>query len=67
MENKIKATIIILLIMILLEGFCICLAVDLINDKNAYIRGLQSDRNVCRGKLDSITQDYERLIGEMDE
>ena len=65
MENKTKAIITILLLMILLEAFCICLAVDIINDKNAYIRGLQSDRNVCNGKLDSIKQDYERLSEEV--
>ena len=64
---KDKIIIIILLIMVLLEGFAICLGVDLINDKNAYINGLQSDKNICNGKLDTIIQDYERLSGEMDD
>ena len=67
MENKKIALIIILLIMVFLEGFAICLGVDLINDKNAYINGLQSDRTVCNGKLDTIIQDYSKMENELRE
>ena len=67
MENKKIALIIILLIMVFLEGFAICLGVDLINDKNAYIRGLQSDKAVCNGKLDSIIGDYAKMENELRE
>ena len=67
---------IILLIMIVMQGLVICLGVDLINDKNAYINGLQSDRNICEGKIDTIIQDhaiiehelkeYKRVYGDID-
>ena len=63
---KEKVTIIILLIMVLFEGLCISMAIDIINDKTAYINGLLSDRAICNGKLDSITNDYEKLSEELE-
>lgn len=50
----------------LFELFLFIGALDLINDKTAYINGLLSDRKICNDKLDSITNDYERLSGEID-
>ncbi len=38
---------------------------DLINDKNMYINGLLSDRSICNGKLDSITNDYTKMENEL--
>jgi hypothetical protein len=64
MNNKI--VIVILLLMVLFEGLCISMSIDIINDKTAYINGLLSDRAICNGKLDSIIQDYEKLSGEID-
>ena len=66
MENK-RIIIIILLILMLFEGLAICLGVDIINDKNAYINGLKSDRTICNGKLDDITQDYAKMENELKE
>lgn len=51
----------ILLIIALFEGLLITLGIDVINDLKATANGCKSDKAVCEGKLDSITQDYERL------
>ena len=37
------------------------LFVNIINDKNAYINGLKSDKTLCNQKYDSLVQDYEKL------
>lgn len=65
-EDKIKFIIISLGVACLFELFLFIGALDIINDKNAYINGLLSDRKICNDKLDSITNDYERLSGEID-
>ena len=65
-EDKIKFIIISLGVACLFELFLFIGALDLINDKTAYINGLLSDRKICNDKLDSITNDYEKLSGEID-
>lgn len=42
-------------------------ALDIINDKNAYINGLQSDRAICNGKLDNIIGDYAKVENDLKE
>lgn len=51
----------ILLIIALFEGLLITLGIDVINDLKATANGCKGDKTICEGKLDSITQDYERL------
>lgn len=63
-EDKIKFIIISLGVACLFELFLFIGALDIINDKTAYINGLLSDRKICNDKLDSITNDYERLSEE---
>ena len=66
-KNEAKNFIIISLgVACLFELFLFIGALDLINDKTAYINGLLSDRKICNDKLDSITNDYEKLSGEID-
>lgn len=36
----------------------------LINDLKATANGYESDRNICRGQLDSLTQELERWQNE---
>lgn len=40
------------------------LSINVINDLRATANGYESDRNLCRSQLDSLTQDYERLQNE---
>lgn len=42
-------------------------ALDIINDKNAYINGLKSDRAICDGKLDSLIGDYAKVENDLKE
>lgn len=42
-------------------------AMDIINDKNAYINGLQSDKAICNGKLDSLIGDYAKVENDLKE
>ena len=65
-EDKIRLIIITLIVTCIFEIFIILCFIDLTNDKTAYINGLLSDRKICNDKLDSITNDYERLSGELD-
>ena len=49
---------------VLVELAVIFLGVDIINDLKATAYGYESDRNICRGKLDSLTQELERWQSE---
>lgn len=60
-EEKLWIALIIAIVVIFGQAFVIAYGVDLINDLKATANGYESDRNICRGKLDSIIQDYSRL------
>lgn len=60
-EDKLWTAVIILVIMVFELAFAIVFAKDLIDDLKATANGYESDRNLCRSQLDSLTQDYERL------
>ncbi len=49
---------------VLVELAVIFLGVDIINDLKATAYGYESDRNICRGKLDSLTQELEKWQSE---
>ena len=63
-EEKLWTALIIAIIIIFGQAFAIAYGVDLINDLKATANGYESDRNLCRSQLDSLTQDYERLQNE---
>ena len=63
-EDKLWTALIIAIIIIFGQAFVIGFGVDLINDLKATANGYESDRNLCRSQLDSLTQDYERLQNE---
>lgn len=63
-EDKLWTVLIIAIIIIFGQAFIIGLGVDIINDLKATANGYESDRNLCRSQLDSLTQDYERLQNE---
>lgn len=68
--NKIEAKnfiIISLGVACLFELFLFIGALDIINDKTAYINGLQSDRAICNGKLDSLIGDYAKVENDLKE
>ena len=60
-EEKLWIALIIAIVIIFGQAFVIAYGVDLINDLKATANGYESDRNICRGKLDSIIQDYSRI------
>ena len=49
---------------VIIELGVIFLGIDIIDDLKATANGYESDRNLCRSQLDSLTQDYERLQNE---
>lgn len=51
-------------IVALIEFLAIMLGVGLINDLKATANGYESDRNLCRSQLDSLTQELERWQSE---
>lgn len=51
-------------VVMLLELGLIFMGVDLINDLKATANGYESDRNICRSQLDSLTQELERWQNE---
>ena len=63
-EDKLWLALITAIIIIFGQAFAIVYGVDLINDLKATANGYESDRNLCRSQLDSLTQDYERLQNE---
>ena len=63
-EDKLWTALIIAIIIIFGQAFAIGFGVGLIDDLKATANGYESDRNLCRSQLDSLTQDYERLQNE---
>ena len=59
-EDKLWTALIIAIIIIFGQAFVIGLGVDLINDLKATANGYESDRNLCRSQLDSLTKELER-------
>ena len=59
-EDKLWTALITAIIIIFGQAFIIGLGVDLINDLKATANGYESDRNLCRSQLDSLTQELER-------
>ena len=47
-------------IVALIEFLAIVLGKDIIDDLKATANGYESDRNLCRSQLDSLTQELER-------
>lgn len=63
-EDKLWTVLIIAIIIIFGQAFIIGFGVDLINDLKATANGYESDRNLCRSQLDSLTQELERWQSE---
>ena len=63
-EDKLWLVLITAIIIIFGQAFAIGFGVGLIDDLKAIANGYESDRNLCRSQLDSLTQDYERLQNE---
>ena len=63
-EDKLWTALIIAIIVIFGQAFIIGLGVDIINDLKATANGYESDRNLCRSQLDSLTQELERWQNE---
>ena len=63
-EDKLRTALIIAIIIIFGQAFIIGLGVDIINDLRATANGYESDRNLCRSQLDSLTQELERWQNE---
>ena len=63
-EDKLWTVLIIAIIIIFGQAFIIGLGVDIINDLKATANGYESDRNLCRSQLDSLTQELERWQNE---
>ena len=63
-EDKLWLALITAIIIIFGQAFIIAFGVDLINDLKATANGYESDRNLCRSQLDSLTQELERLQNE---
>lgn len=51
-------------IVALIEFLAIVLGKDIIDDLKATANGYESDRNLCRSQLDSLTQELERWQNE---
>lgn len=54
----------VLIFVVVIETFLIALGIGIINDLKATANGYQSDRNLCRSQLDSLTQEIERMQDE---
>ena len=63
-EEKLWLALITAIIIIFGQAFIIGFGVDLINDLRATANGYESDRNLCRSQLDSLTQELERWQNE---
>lgn len=63
-EDKLWTVLIIAIIIIFGQAFIIDLGVDIINDLKATANGYESDKNLCRSQLDSLTQELERWQSE---
>lgn len=51
-------------VVVVIELGVIFLGVDIIDDLKATANGYESDRNLCRSQLDSLTQELERWQSE---
>lgn len=63
-EDKLWIALITAIIIIFGQAFIIAFGVDLIDDLRATANGYESDRNLCRSQLDSLTQELERMQNE---
>ena len=63
-EDKLWLALITAIIIIFGQAFIIGLGVDIINDLKATANEYESDRNLCRSQLDSLTQELERWQNE---
>lgn len=63
-EEKLWLALITAIIIIFGQAFIIELGIDIINDLKATANGYESDRNLCRGQLDSLMQELERWQNE---
>lgn len=63
-EDKLWTVLIIAIIIIFGQAFAIAFGIDLIDDLKATANGYESDRNLCRSQLDSLTQELERWQNE---
>lgn len=63
-EAKLWTALIMAIIVIFGQAFIIGLGVDIIDDLKATANGYESDRNLCRSQLDSLTQELERWQSE---
>lgn len=63
-EDKLWLALITAIIIIFGQAFIIGLGVDIINDLRATANGYESDKNLCRSQLDSLTQELERWQSE---
>ena len=63
-EDKLWLALITAIIIIFGQAFIIGLGVDIIDDLKATANGYESDRNLCRSQLDSLTQELERMQNE---
>ena len=63
-EDKLWTAVIILVIVVFGQAFAIAYGVGLIDDLKDTANGYESDRNLCRSQLDSLTQELERMQNE---
>lgn len=59
-EDILWISIVILVSIVMVQSFVIGFGVNLIDDLKATANGYESDRNLCRSQLDSLTQELER-------
>lgn len=63
-EDKLWLALITAIIIIFGQAFIIAFGVDIIDDLKATANGYESDRNLCRSQLDSLTHELERWQNE---
>ena len=63
-EDKLWLALITAIIIIFGQAFIIAFGIGLIDDLKATANGYESDRNLCRSQLDSLTQELERWQNE---
>ncbi len=63
-EDILWISIVILVSIVMVQSFVIGFGVNLIDDLKATANGYESDRNLCRSQLDSLTQELERWQNE---
>lgn len=63
-EDKLWTVLIIAISIIFGQSFVIGFGVNLINDLKATANEYESDRNLCRSQLDSLTRELERWQSE---